>query len=145
MAKEITVFYNYNESADTLEFMVQISLGWFQCIENWTESVTWIFVCFLPPTNWTLNSWWKLKKKENEKECVKAVLYIVILEYSLYSKLSCCIRFTVIQRVLRARAKTIALEQKKYGKQKASIFSFTWMEQRGLRSIVVKPRSRRPI
>ena len=45
------VFYNYNESADTLEFMVQISLGWFQCIENWTESVTWIFVCFLPPTN----------------------------------------------------------------------------------------------
>ena len=33
------------------------------------------------------------KKKENEKECVKAVLYIVILEYSLYSKLSCCIRF----------------------------------------------------
>ena len=33
------------------------------------------------------------KKKENEKECVKAVLYIVILEYSLYSKFSCCIRF----------------------------------------------------
>ena len=25
------VFYNYNESADTLEFMVQISLGWFRC------------------------------------------------------------------------------------------------------------------
>ena len=24
---------------------------------------------------------------------MKAVLYIVILEYSLYSKLSCCIRF----------------------------------------------------
>ena len=33
-----------------------------QRVENWTESVTWIFVCFLPPTNWTLNSWWKLKK-----------------------------------------------------------------------------------
>ena len=25
------VFYNYNESADTLEFMVQISLSWFRC------------------------------------------------------------------------------------------------------------------
>ena len=39
---------------------------------------------------WTLD---ENSKKENEKECVKAVLYIVILEYSLYSKLSCCIRF----------------------------------------------------
>ena len=29
---------------------------------------------------WTLN---ENSKKENEKECVKAVLYIVILEYSL--------------------------------------------------------------
>ena len=46
---------------------------------------------------WTLD---KNSKKENEKECVKAVLYIVILEYSLYSKLSCCIRF--IQRVLES-------------------------------------------
>ena len=25
------VFYNYNESADILEFMVQISLSWFRC------------------------------------------------------------------------------------------------------------------
>ena len=41
---------------------------------------------------WTLDKNSKKKKKENEKECVKAVLYIVILEYSLYSKLSCCIR-----------------------------------------------------
>lgn len=40
---------------------------------------------------WTLDE--NSKKKKNEKECVKAVLYIVILEYSLYSKLSCCIRF----------------------------------------------------
>ena len=39
---------------------------------------------------WTLD---ENSRKENEKECVKAVLYIVILEYSLYSKLSCCIRF----------------------------------------------------
>ena len=39
---------------------------------------------------WTLD---ENSKKENEKECVKAVLYIVILEYSFYSKLSCCIRF----------------------------------------------------
>ena len=23
----------------------------FGSVENWTESVTWIFVCFLPPTN----------------------------------------------------------------------------------------------
>ena len=30
-------------------------------------------------------------EKKHEKECVKAVL--CILEYSLYSKLSCCIRF----------------------------------------------------
>ena len=80
---------------------------------------------FLTPHELNFELLMKTLKKENEKECVKAVLYIVILEYSLYSKLSCCIRFTVIQRVLRARAKTIALEQKKYGKQKASIFSFT--------------------
>ena len=39
---------------------------------------------------WTLD---ENSKKKNEKECVKAVLYIVILEDSLYSKLSCCIRF----------------------------------------------------
>ena len=39
---------------------------------------------------------WTLDRKSLEgmkKECVNAVLYIVILEYSLYSKLSCCIRF----------------------------------------------------
>ena len=46
---------------------------------------------------------------------------------------------TVIQRVLRA--KTVALEQKKYRKQKAPTFSLTWLEQRGLRSIIVKPNS----
>ena len=46
---------------------------------------------------WTLDE--NSLKKENEKECVKAVLYIVILEYSLYSKLSCCIRF--IQTLLK--------------------------------------------
>ena len=39
---------------------------------------------------WTLD---ENSKKENERKCVKAVLYIVILEYSLYSKLSYCIRF----------------------------------------------------
>ena len=33
------------------------------------------------------------KLKENEKECMKSVLYIIILEFSLHSKLSCCIRF----------------------------------------------------
>ena len=51
------------------------------------------FCMFLSPPRielWTLD---ENSKKENEKECVKAVLYIVILEYSLYSKLSCCIRF----------------------------------------------------
>ena len=73
----------------------------------------WTYMCMSE----TIRQWWKLdrvsrgflyvsypprielwtldenSKKENEKECVKAVLYIVILEYSLYSKLSCCIRF----------------------------------------------------
>ena len=46
------------------------------------------FVCFYPPRIelWTLD---EHSREENEKECVKAV----ILEYSLYSKLSCCIRF----------------------------------------------------
>ena len=45
------------------------SIGWMRevVVENWTESVTWIFVFFLPPTNWTLNSWWKLKKKRKMK------------------------------------------------------------------------------
>ena len=30
-------------------FLVRFPYPW--CVENWTESVTWIFVCFLPPTN----------------------------------------------------------------------------------------------
>ena len=59
-------------------------------VENWTESVTWMF---LTPHELNFELLKKNSKKENEKECVKAVLYIVILEYSLYSKLSCCIRF----------------------------------------------------
>ena len=48
---------------------------------------------FLTPHKLNFELLMKAQKKENEKECVKAVLYIVILEYSLYSKLSCCIRF----------------------------------------------------
>ena len=48
---------------------------------------------FLTPHELNFELLMKNSKKENEKECVKAVLYIVILEYSLYSKLSCCIRF----------------------------------------------------
>ena len=50
------------------------------------------FVCFYPPKIqlWTLDK----KFRKNQRECVKAVSYIVILEYSLYSKLSCCIRFS---------------------------------------------------
>ena len=48
---------------------------------------------FLTPHELNFELLIKTLKKENEKECVKAVLYIVILEYSLYSKLSCCIRF----------------------------------------------------
>ena len=48
------------------------------------------FCMFLTPPHELMKT---QKRKKNEKECVKAVLYIVILEYSLYSKLSCCIRF----------------------------------------------------
>ena len=56
--------------------------------------VDFLYVSYPPRIElWTLD---ENSRKENEKECVKAVLYIVILEYSLYSKLSCCIRF--IQR-----------------------------------------------
>ena len=51
------------------------------------------FCTFLTPHELNFELLMKNSKKENEKECVKAVLYIVILEYSLYSKLSCCIRF----------------------------------------------------
>ena len=54
---------------------------------------------FLTPHELNFELLMKTLKKENEKECVKAVLYIVILEYSLYSKLSCCIRF--IQTLLK--------------------------------------------
>ena len=46
-----------------------------------------------PPHESNFELLMKTLEKENEKECVKAVLYIVILEYSLYSKFSCCIRF----------------------------------------------------
>ena len=47
------------------------------------------FCMFLTP--YELN--FELLMKTLEKECVKALLYIVILEYSLDSKLSCGIRF----------------------------------------------------
>ena len=61
-------------------------------VENWTESVTWILCVFYPPRIelWTLD---EHSREKYEKECVKAVLCIVILEYTLHSKLSCCIRF----------------------------------------------------
>ena len=63
-------------------------------VENWTESVTWIFVCFLPPTNWTLNSWWKLKKgkwKGMRESCLVYCysgiqsLFEVVLLYKFYT------------------------------------------------------------
>ena len=54
---------------------------------------------FLTPNELNFELLIKNSKKENEKECVKAVLYIVILEYSLYSKLSCCIRFIQVHIV----------------------------------------------
>ena len=58
---------------------------------------------------WTLD---ENSKKENEKECVKAVLYIVILEYSLYSKLSCCIRFIQAAKTLKSpyRSQTVTFK-----------------------------------
>ena len=64
-------------------------------VENWTESVTWIFVCFLPPTNWTLNSWWKLKKgkwKGMRESCLvycysgMQSLFEVVLLYTFYTR-----------------------------------------------------------
>ena len=63
-------------------------------VENWTESVTWIFVCSLPPTNWTLNSWWKLKKgkwKGMRESCLVYCysgiqsLFEVVLLYTFYT------------------------------------------------------------
>ena len=48
---------------------------------------------FLTPHELNFELLMKTQKKQIEEECVKAVLYIAILEYSLYSKLSCCIRF----------------------------------------------------
>ena len=56
---------------------------------------------FLTPHELNFKLLIKNSKKENEKECVKAVLYIVILEYSLYSKLPCCIRFIQIYNKTR--------------------------------------------
>ena len=64
----------------------------FVYVENWTRvSRGFLYVSYPPRIE--LSTLDENSKKENEKECVKAVLYIVILEYSLYSKLSCCIRF----------------------------------------------------
>ena len=62
-------------------------------VKNWTERVTWILYVFYPPRIelWTLD---ETRSRENEKECVRAVLKLyIILEYCLCSKLSCCIRF----------------------------------------------------
>ena len=54
---------------------------------------------FLTPHELNFEVLMKNSRKKNEKECVKAVLYIVILEYSLYSKLSCCIHFIQFARI----------------------------------------------
>ena len=32
-------------------FTTREDASFIDTVENWTESVTWIFVCFLPPTN----------------------------------------------------------------------------------------------
>ena len=76
------------------ELWLMISINAGECVENWTESVTWIFVCFLPPTNWTLNSWWKLKKgkwKGMRESCLVYCysgiqsLFEVVLLYTFYT------------------------------------------------------------
>ena len=58
------ILLNMNGMNEKLQISYINDQRWKYCtsytVENWTESVTWIFVCFLPPTNWTLNSWWKL-------------------------------------------------------------------------------------
>ena len=78
---------NSNGGFTTLVILiVTFSINAGECVENWTE-----IVCSYPPRIelWTLDE----KLKDNKKECVKAVLYIIILKYSFYSKLPCCIRF----------------------------------------------------
>ena len=83
--------YCISHSASTRIIHVQYVRG----VENWTESVTWIFVCFLPPTNWTLNSWWKLKKgkwKGMRESCLVYCysgiqsLFEVVLLYTFYTR-----------------------------------------------------------
>ena len=79
---ELSKAYVFDEMEEPLTFSINAG----ECVENWTE-----IVCSYPPRIelWTLDE----KLKDNKKECVKAVLYIIILKYSLYSKLPCCIRF----------------------------------------------------
>ena len=72
---------------------------YWETVENWTESVTWIFACFLPPTNWTLNSWWKLFKKGKWKGMLESCLVYcysgiqslieVVLLYTFYTETFC--------------------------------------------------------
>ena len=88
---QVTAFFFCKSNVRSKSYLAMVSTGG---VENWTESVTWIFVCFLPPTNWTLNSWWKLKKgkwKGMRESCLVYCysgiqsLFEVVLLYTFYT------------------------------------------------------------